>query len=111
MVTIPQVVMKTSLLVSALFAAFLAVPVSATPITIVSEAGQDCIFGAGSGMSATDPCTTVEIGPHPAWQSPDPTSPGYGGVWVSYDETGYDGTVVAPTSDLPIFSIIETVRA
>ena len=44
----------------------------------------------------------------PAWQSPDPTGPGYGGVWVSYDETGYDGTVVAPTSDLPIFSIIET---
>lgn len=99
--------LKTLLRYAAVPALLLAfVPSHAGYIDIVSGAGKECIYESGSGLSGT--CTTVEVGPHPAWQSPDPTSPGYGGVWVSYAETGYDGNVVAPTSSDPIFTIIES---
>jgi len=72
-------------------------------VIIVSEAGTDCTLTA----DALADCTTVEIGPHPAWQDNDPL--GNGAVWVSYDETGVDGTSTpdASTTD-PIFTILES---
>ena len=83
-------------------AAFLVISVWAVPeanadiIDIVSEAGTDCVMAAGSGNDGAA-CTTVEIGPHALWQGNDPNPPGYGGVWVSYAETGVDGNILAPT--------------
>jgi len=72
-------------------------------IIIVSEAGDDCALTADPG----GPCTTVEIGPHPAWQPNDPL--GNGAVWVSYAETGVDGeTTPAPSTTVPIFTIVES---
>jgi hypothetical protein len=78
----------------------------ATLIDIVSEAGTSCTYESGSGLAGT--CTTETITPHGLWQSNDPVVPGYGGVWVSYADTGINGSTVAPTSGDAIFSITET---
>ena len=76
-------------------------------IDIISEEGTSCVYEDGyTGGSPTD-CTTVEIVAHDAWQDENPE--GRGAVWVSYDETGIDGDVVAPTDgDDPIFTIVES---
>ena len=95
-------------------AAFLAISVwgssdaEADIIDIISEAGTTCILELGSGLVG-DPCVTEEIGPHSLWQGNDPNPPGYGGVWVSYDDTGVDGTTLAPRDrEGPIFTIVES---
>jgi hypothetical protein len=75
-------------------------------IDIVSQPGTDCIYEAGSGLAGS--CTTQAIEPHAAWQSNDPNPPGYGGVWVSYADTGIDGNTVPAASGLPIFTIVES---
>ena len=78
----------------------------ATIIDIVSAPGTACIYGSGSGLAGD--CTTVAITPHAAWQTNDPSPPGYGGVWVSYADTGIGGDTLAPTSSDPIFTIVES---
>jgi hypothetical protein len=80
----------------------------ADPINIVSGPGNEeqCALG-GTDLSGTL-CDTVEIGPHSLWQSNDPNPPGYGGIWVSYAETGIDGNILPAPSNLPIFTIVET---
>lgn len=76
-------------------------------IDIVSQPGTECIYGDASGMSGD--CTTVAIEPHDAWQQNDPTPPGYGGVWVSYADTGVDGDTLAPRNvEMPLFTIVES---
>lgn len=89
---------------------------TAFAVPIVSGAGNGtCTLLAGSGSPGTS-CTTVEVDPHPLWQANNPNPPGYGGVWVSYADTGYDGDVLAPyngsptnpTGQTPIFQIEET---
>ncbi len=76
-------------------------------IDIVSEAGKECIMGYPDDPAGG--CVTQEIQPHSAWQTNDPVVPGYGGVWVSYADTGVDGTTLAPQNlEMPIFSIIES---
>jgi hypothetical protein len=98
--------MKTTILCAfaAMFAGNL---VRADIIYIVSSAGTPCDYEAGSGLAGD--CLTEAIAPHNLWQPNDPNPPGYGGIWVSYADTGIDGTTVAPTDiDDPIFSIVET---
>jgi hypothetical protein len=75
-------------------------------INIVSQPGTVCSFESGSGMAGA--CSTVAITPHSAWQTNNPNPPGYGGVWVSYADTGIGGNTLAPTSNDPIFSIVES---
>ncbi|WP_119460155.1 PEP-CTERM sorting domain-containing protein [Rhodospirillaceae bacterium SYSU D60014] len=62
---------------------------------IISGAGNGtCTLLSGSGGAGA--CTTQTITPHPLWQSNSPNPPGYGGEWVSYADTGYGGSVLAP---------------
>lgn len=71
-------------------------PVMAAPITIASGPGNaTCTLGPGSGTNG-DSCTTAAISVHPAWQANNPSPPDLGGVWVSYADTGPDGTTLAP---------------
>nr|WP_225314429.1 PEP-CTERM sorting domain-containing protein [Marinobacter halotolerans] len=83
---------RTTLAVAALglgFSAFAA----ATPI--VSGGGTaSCELGAAFGGSAGDSCTLQEVDAHPSW-APE-NNPYEGSVWVSYDDTGYQGDVLAP---------------
>ena len=80
-------------------------------IEIISGEGTACEYEAGldgiiSGLP-TD-CETVAIAPHSLWQTNDPL--GRGAVWVSYAETGVDGSgASAPTdTNSPLFTIVET---
>ncbi len=64
---------------------------------------MDIISGDDTETCTTyDPvCTgtggsTVAINVHPAWQTNDPN--GLGAIWVSYDNTGSPGTVLAPVN-------------
>jgi hypothetical protein len=61
----------------------------ATEIDIVSGPGNEesCTLESGSGTPGVS-CTTQLIDVHPLWQDNDPDQPGYGGEWVSYDDTG-----------------------
>jgi len=77
-------------------------------IDIVSEAGKECIMGDFRDNSDAR-CKTQEIQPHAAWQTNDPAVPGYGGVWVSYANTGIGGdTTPLRDAETAIFSIIES---
>jgi hypothetical protein len=62
---------------------------SATPIN--SEIGLQWIGGAAIGGGTG---TTVAITAHPAWQVNNPF--GSAAVWISYADTGYGGSVLAP---------------
>lgn len=62
---------------------------------IISGAGNGtCTLLSGSGSAGA--CTTQTITPHSLWQSNLPSPPGYGGEWVSYADTGFGGSVLAP---------------
>jgi PEP-CTERM motif-containing protein len=63
--------------------------VSATPIN--SEVGLQWVGGAAIGGGSG---TTVATAPHPAWQANNPF--GSAAVWISYADTGYGGSVLAP---------------
>ena len=64
---------------------------------IFSGAGRgDCTLGASLGGGT---CTTEEIEAHAAWADTDPR--GHGAVWVSYADTGIDGTTMAPAQMTP----------
>ena len=81
----------------------------ADPITIISGPGNEDACALGGAELLGTACETVDIGPHALWQSNDPNPPGYGGVWVSYAETGIDGDIVPmPSREVPIFTIVET---
>ena len=80
----------------------LAGPASAVPIN--SAAGNtNCTTSDPAPATA---CTTVEIGPHPAWKNPAEVSPA---VWISYAETGFDGNHLAPPSDTSVVMTIQEV--
>lgn len=65
-------------------------PASAGPIlNIVSGDGESWVGGAPIGGGSG---TTVVINPHPAWQ------PAGDAQWVSYANTGYGGSQLAPPS-------------
>lgn len=68
---------------------------SAAPVAIVSQAGDSCTYGPGSGMLGGT-CTTQAVTPHSSWQPNNPATAGYGGVWISYADTGFGGSVLAP---------------
>jgi hypothetical protein len=73
-------------------------PTSAHAVPIVSGPGSaSCEYLAGSNQAG--PCSLVAITPHPAWNPTPPTPPGYGGVWVSYADTGYNGGTFQPFSN------------
>lgn len=67
-------------------------------------------------VGSVAPCggTTVVVTAHPAWQDPTLTNPQ--AQWVSYANTGYGGSVLAPragsasnpTGQTPIMEIVET---
>ena len=64
----------------------------ANAVPIISMAGGgSCQLGASLGGGA---CTLQEITPHRRWQGNNPL--GAGAAWVAYDDTGWNGTVVAP---------------
>ncbi|SLN25457.1 hypothetical protein [Oceanibacterium hippocampi] len=66
---------------------------AATPI--VSKAGGgSCTLGPGSGSAGA--CTLQQIQAHPLWQPANPD--GRGAAWVSYADTGIDGSTLAPKS-------------
>jgi hypothetical protein len=81
-----------------------ATPASAGPIlSIVSGDGETWTggtpIGGGSG-------TTVVVNPHPAWQAPGVAK------WVSYANTGYGGSQLAPPSGTTeIMTVYETFFA
>lgn len=80
---------------------------SAYVLDITSQAGGgSCSLGDAFGGSAGDPCTLVQVDPHPLWQ---PAGTPYGGVWVSYADTGYQGTVLAPPSGTTSVMVVEEV--
>src|SRR6056297_854056 len=86
----------------------IAATVQADVIMIDSRAGVACEYGDAYDYNpaGTDPCETVEIVPHSAWQPNNPY--GSDAVWVSYANTGITGTATpAPSEDDPIFSITE----
>ena len=79
--------------------ALCAVEAAATPL--VSGGGTaTCELGPGVGAAPHTPCALQAITAHPAWQpnNPDPAGhgAGYGGVWVSYANTGIGGDTLAP---------------
>lgn len=53
--------------------------------------GGDCMLGAALGGGS---CTVEQIAAHPLWQEENPR--GHGAVWVSYADTGIDGSTLAP---------------
>jgi PEP-CTERM motif len=84
-------------------------PAQADTTPVASAAGKgSCTMLSGSG--STGPCEAKAVKPHPAW-------PDHDGQWVSYADTGYRGTVLAPplgsstnpAGRTPIFQITETV--
>lgn len=80
---------RVSLAVSVLVVGLSVTPASAASIMIVSGDGETWVGGSpiGGGSGAT-----VVVDPHPSWQPPG------NALWVSYADTGYGGTVLAPTS-------------
>ena len=69
--------------------------VAATPI--VSGGGTaTCVLGPGTGAAPNTPCALQAITPHSLWQPNLPSIAGYGGVWVSYANTGVGGNTLAP---------------
>lgn len=79
----------------AIVALTLGLPAFATAMPIVSSGGSaDCELGYAFGNSAGDTCSLQEVAPHPAWA--DENNPYEGSVWVSYDDTGYQGDTLAP---------------
>jgi hypothetical protein len=81
-----------------------ATPAAAGPIlSIVSGNGEmwtgGTPIGGGSG-------TTVIVDPHPAWQAPGVAQ------WVSYADTGYGGSQLAPYSGTTaVMTVYETFNA
>lgn len=67
---------------------------SALALPILSGGGTaTCQYGSAFA-NAGDSCTLQQVTPHPSW-APE-NSPYGGSVWVSYDDTGYGGQVLAP---------------
>ena len=80
---------------------------SATPIN--SEVGLQWVGGAAIGGGSG---TTVATAPHPSWQANNPF--GSAAVWISYADTGYGGSVLAPPNgsapNLDGTNVIMTVK-
>lgn len=78
----------------AALASLLAVPGAPAGASVIvsTPGGGSCSLGAGSGLSGA--CNLQAITPHELWQPADPG--GNGALWVSYSDTGVDGTVLAP---------------
>jgi PEP-CTERM motif len=90
------------------FALFLSWSKGAEAIPLLSGDGTEtCSLGPllGGGV-----CSVQAITPHPLWQPAHPA--GSPAVWVSYNETGYGGTTLAPWDFTnPIMTITETFLA
>jgi hypothetical protein len=85
-------VMKIFVLMLALAVGFgMGGAASATPIN--SEVGLSWVGGAAIGGGSG---TTVATAPHPLWQANNPF--GSSAVWISYADTGYGGSVLAPAN-------------
>lgn len=75
-----------------------AVPASAGPIlSIVTGDGEMWFGGAAVGGGSG---TAVVIDPHPLWQVPGSAQ------WVSYGDTGYGGSLLAPPSGQDIIMTV-----
>jgi hypothetical protein len=85
---------RLSIATAGLTVAMIAGGAAAAPLAITSGAGDSCSYGSGSGQAGA--CVTQAVTPHAAWQQNNPAVPGYGGVWVSYADTGFGGSVLAP---------------
>jgi hypothetical protein len=93
----------TALAAAGLVAIGIATSAEAVPIVSGPDLAT-CTFLPGSGQAGA--CTLVEIDPHPLWNPTPPTPPGYGGVWISYADTGYQGSVFQPGAGIvPVIRI------
>ena len=83
--------MKKILVLTLIMAAGLAMGGTSSATPIISEIGLNWIGGAAIGGGIG---TTVATNAHPLWQQNNPF--GSAAVWISYADTGYGGSVVAP---------------
>ena len=83
--------MKKIFALTLIMAAGLAMGGAASATPIISEIGLSWIGGGAIGGGTG---TTVAITPHPLWQVNNPF--GSEAVWISYADTGYGGSVLAP---------------
>ena len=92
--------MKNLLKSMALAMLTVAAAATAQAAPIVSGDGTEtCVAGAPLGNA---PCSVVTIDEHPLWQ------PSGTGQWISYADTGYKGSVLAPPSAQTwVFSVFE----
>lgn len=89
-------ILKTMAL--AILAAAAAATVQAAPI-VSGDGTETCVAGVPIGNG---PCNVVIVDEHPLWQ------PSGTGQWISYADTGYKGTVLAPPSGTTwVFSVFE----
>lgn len=84
---------------------------------VSGDGSESCIRGTPTGGPGA-PCSLQIIDPHPAWQDPTALND-LEAYWISYGDTGYQGTELAPpigsaanpTGTDVIVSIIETIFA
>lgn len=98
--------MKTG---SKIFAAFLLTMgmnglASATSI-ISGDGSETCTYGTPISSLAGN-CAVQTINTDFRWQTDNPNN--NGALWISYADTGSNGTTLAPTAAVPIFTVTET---
>jgi hypothetical protein len=84
---------------------------TATTITLDSKSGLNVyVYGSENWTN------TVAIAAHPAWMPNNPTNPGdptdNSAVWISYADTGYQGSNFQPyEGTTPVMNIVQTFSA
>ncbi len=85
----------------AVIAVFSVGTAGATPV-LSGDGTETCVLGTPLGGGA---CSVVSVDPYPAWHTLSTAK------WISYGDTGYKGTLLAPTTGTtPLFSVSEQLN-